>query len=531
MKRPLCLSLLLVLFSIQAFSQWVEQATGFATPSRGIRYICAVDEDIVWATAYDGTSSTAPEIQEFTKTVDGGATWKAYTVPGYPAWGFAMIYAVDSSNAWIPTWNPAGGGAIIHTTDGGQTWATQPTAVFASPNGFPNIVHFWDVNNGMCMGDPNGGYFEIYTTTDGGTNWNRVPSVDIPNELSGEYGTIGLYSVVGNTIWFTTGKGRVYKSYDRGYHWTVSATPNTANQLQIDFQDAGYGIVQNNMAPNDAYTTTDGGNTWNLLSSTGQFYASDFCYVPGTTESYVSVGSDLTNNAAGISYSQDGGLNWTVFNNSDTMQFTAVDFPSNAVGYAGTFNIDAFTGGMWKYTGSDFVVDPCAGLVADFSQNLDTLDLYYSDSLVLTNASSGDYSTSLWDFGNLTGGSTTDAVVHYAATGTYQIMLVITGTTPCTETDTAYGTVVVVNTSSVDENLSEAGIQMYPNPARDRLNVITREANSEVMLMDAMGRIVFSGTFIEKSVKLDVSDLSQGMYYLRIRDSKGLVSGAVSVMR
>jgi photosystem II stability/assembly factor-like uncharacterized protein len=442
-----------------------------------------------------------------------------------------MINAVDTSNAWIPTWNPAGGGTILHTTDGGQTWATQPTAIFASPDGFPNIVHFWDVNNGMCMGDPNGGYFEIYTTTNGGTNWTRVPQANIPAKLSGEYGTIGLYSTVGNTIWFTTGKGRVYKSYDRGNHWTVSATPNTTDQLQTDFQDAMYGIVQSNQSPFDAYTTTDGGSTWNLLSSTGQFYYSGFCYVPSTTESYVSVGSDLTNTMAGISYSTDGGANWTVFTNSDTMQFTAVNFPSNTTGYAGTFNTDATTGGMWKYTGTDFTVDPCAGLVADFAQNTDTVDLYITDSLILTNASSGDYSASLWDFGNSTTGNTTDAVAHYAATGIYQIMLIITGTAPCTESDTAYGTVVVVNTSSINENFVDAGIQMYPNPAKGILNVLTREENSEVTLIDAMGRTVSNGIFAEKNVKLDVSDLSTGMYYLKIRDSKGVVSGAVSVIR
>ena len=64
------------------------------------------------------------------------------------------------------------------------------------------------------MGDPSGGYFEIYTTNDGGNNWSRVSQANIPDPIAEEYGILSLYTVVGNTIWFTTTKGRIYKSID-----------------------------------------------------------------------------------------------------------------------------------------------------------------------------------------------------------------------------------------------------------------------------------------------------------------------------
>jgi hypothetical protein len=355
MKKYLFLSLLLCGLFISAEAQWVEQATGFATANRGIRFVSAVDTNVLWAIAYDGGGGTA-EIQEFTRTTNGGTLWVANTIPGYTSDGLSMICAVDSMNAWIPVWYAAGGGTILHTSDGGQNWTAQTTATFAAPSGFPNVVHFWDVNNGFCMGDPNGGYFEIYTTTDGGTTWNRVAQADIPANNSGEYGTTGLYDVVGNTVWFTTGKGRVYKSVDMGYHWTVAATPNTTQQLIIDFQDANVGIVKANLSPYNAYKSIDGGTTWQLLTSTGNFYQNDFCYIPGTPATYVSVGADATTPFMGISYSTDTCKTWTDYPGTNTSQFLTADFVDMKHGWAGAFNADAVTGGMWKYYGTDFVV-------------------------------------------------------------------------------------------------------------------------------------------------------------------------------
>ncbi len=57
------------------------------------------------------------------------------------------------------------------------------------------------------MGDPIGGYFEIYTTVDGGVTWTRVPQADIPIPYRGEWGVVGYYDVIGDTIWFGTNVG------------------------------------------------------------------------------------------------------------------------------------------------------------------------------------------------------------------------------------------------------------------------------------------------------------------------------------
>jgi photosystem II stability/assembly factor-like uncharacterized protein len=96
-----------------------------------------------------------------------------------------------------------------------QTGASKASAGFDGASAFANVVYFWNKDEGFCMGDPNGGYFEIYTTSNGGVNWSRVARANIPNpSASDEYGTIGQFTVGDDgVVFFNTTKGRIYKIY------------------------------------------------------------------------------------------------------------------------------------------------------------------------------------------------------------------------------------------------------------------------------------------------------------------------------
>jgi len=350
---------------------WIDQVSGFATASRGINYIDVLDANVVWAAAYNGLSPTT-YIVEFTRTTNGGNLWTASAITGYASgWGTSMIKGVSGLKAWIPVFNAsAGGGRILATTDGGANWVNQSTAAFTAPAGFPNVIHFWNDNDGFCMGDPNGGYFEIYTTTDGGTNWVRVPQANIPAPVAAdEYGVVGYYSVVGNTAWFSTNKGRIFKSTDKGLNWTVSTTPMGNNQFKIVMKDDLYGIIQN-PSTSAAYRTTDGGVNWTLLSATGNFFSNDYCYVPGTVNTWVSTGA--ATGLSGASYSTDGGLTWLDFANTSGIQFLNVDFASSTAGWAGAFNQSPTEGGVKKYIG-DLIPVELTSFIASASNNSVTL--------------------------------------------------------------------------------------------------------------------------------------------------------------
>ncbi len=349
---------------------WTLQATGFTTASRGINYLSVVDNNNVWAAAYNGTSTTT-YITEFTRTTNGGATWTPGVPTGYTSgWGSSMIFATSANTAYMPVFNAtAGGGRILKTTDGGATWTHQTTATFAGPAGFPNVLHFFNQNEGFCMGDPNGGYWELYTTSDGGTNWNRVPSANIPAPVaSDEYGVVGYYSAVGNTLWFTTNKGRIIKTTDKGATWTASTTPiASGNQFKIKMKDVNNGIIIDVVATTPLYyRTTDGGATWSPIVASGNFYDADFCYVPGTLNAWVSTGS--ATGFTGCSYSVDNGNTWTDYTSQVGLQHLAVAFFDNTTGWAGAFNTSATVGGIYKFNGQ--VAPPVPVELASFAANV-----------------------------------------------------------------------------------------------------------------------------------------------------------------
>jgi hypothetical protein len=350
----------IVLSTFPRSAEWIEQASGFAEASRGIHNMRAVDENICWAVGYDGSGAALP-VQEFTRTVNGGDLWEYDLIDDAPTDGdTAMIFGLDANTAWVPihTGNPQG---IWKTSDGGATWARQTTADFTG--GFPNCVHFWNANEGWCMGDPVGGYFEIYTTVDGGDTWVRVPSTDIPAPSSSiEYGVVGYYDVVGDTLWFgtqdQTNGGRVFKSIDKGYHWTVSndvVFPGIpGSYVDIRFKDALNGVAMDkNFEVPALAETTDGGATWTEISYSGTCYGADFDYVPGTANMYVSTGvNNGDESMRGASYSLDGGHSWTVWDEVYAVQFFGTSWVENQVGWAGNFNTDETTGGVYKHLAS-----------------------------------------------------------------------------------------------------------------------------------------------------------------------------------
>jgi len=350
MRKFLLSVAIATLTSFGLSAQWIQQASGFPTASRGIWNISIVDQNVAWASAYDG-SGGGGITQDFTRTVNGGGQWVAGTITAAAGMECSELFAVSDLVAYALFWgNTSGGQAVFKTTDGGANWVNQPTALFSGSSAFPNTIYFWNATDGVCLGDPNGGYMEIYTTTDGGTNWVRTPSANIPAVIAGEYGYNGGsdYDVVGNTIWFGTNKGRVFKSIDRGLNWTVASTSLT-EVSRIAFKDDMNGLAMYVTGNNTTLRrTTDGGASWTSVTKTGPAYPNAISYAHGSFGYYVTTGSDYTA-AHGSSYSIDDGNTWITI---DTLvQHTALAFLDNATGYSGGFNVDQFTDGIYKWTG------------------------------------------------------------------------------------------------------------------------------------------------------------------------------------
>ena len=228
MKRKLLTAVAFIMM-ITANAQWLVQNAGFTNDTLGFYEMSLPDKNTAWAVCYDGKLGllSGRTVLDFTRTTNGGNTWIPGKMGNDNSLRFSNISAIDGQEAWVAMHKMSSvpnnlflsfgkGGGIFHTTDAGITWEQSNPGELFDNNSVPRFVHFKDQNHGVAMGDPNGGYFEIYTTNNRGKKWKRVTQEKIPAPLANEIGWISGHAVVGDTIWFGTSMGRMYKSIDFG---------------------------------------------------------------------------------------------------------------------------------------------------------------------------------------------------------------------------------------------------------------------------------------------------------------------------
>ncbi len=337
-----------------AESGWNEQNTHFASPYRAVLKTAVVDQNTAWFLTYDGSGSGSIT-RDFARTANAGATWIPDTIDVATNFAPGDITAIDALNAWVAVYDENGGGGIYKTSDGGVNWVHQSTATFANAASFTNVIHMFDANNGYCMGDPINSEFEIYTTTDGGDNWILLDGANIPAPESGEMGWTGVADAIGDIAWFGTNTGRIYKTTDRGLTWTVFDT-GEANVSTISFTDElnGVAICQVNNATTGVIEswkmvkTNNGGQTWTQISVADQ-YLSDVSAVPGKIGMYVGTKISQTAESNFSAYTLDYGTSWTQID--DSVQYSNVVMFNEDCGWAGGFNWDVNSGGIYKWIG------------------------------------------------------------------------------------------------------------------------------------------------------------------------------------
>ncbi len=273
------------------------------------------------------------------RTVDGGATWDADTVPGAARLDFRGIKAFDANTAVIASAGPAeqGQAHLYRTVDGGKHWSL--TWSDTTKGIFLDGIAFWDARHGFTFSDPVGGKFVILTTDDGGSNWTRTAPANIPpvlpNEAAFAASNTQLTVQGSSNAWIATGGGkeaRVFRSTDRGRSWTASSSGlpggTSSGLFGIAFSDAMHGLAVGGdyaiaRGPSDrAIRTSDGGVTWsgaNTASPDG--VSTGLVFMPGSNPPvFAAVG------AHGAAITRDLGATWSF---GDTLTYWGVSFAGN----------------------------------------------------------------------------------------------------------------------------------------------------------------------------------------------------------
>jgi hypothetical protein len=328
-------TILLLIFTCPAHTQWVVQHTGLFTsfPDPSIQ-VSVVNDQIYWELPW------VPA--HVARTTDVGTSWSISIPDTSSGLRGACLKAISATTAWVGLWDTTDGTSRVYrTTDGGQHWNQQNA--FPGTGGFPDVIHFFDGDNGVAIGDPRtGGTWEIYTTSTGGDQWNLEPASSMPPPVPGEVGWTGSYASVGQHIWFSTSAGALYRSSDLGSTWAVTRGIGIPF-MALDFTDTLHGLTLGTPFKR----TTDGGVTWipfahkSFPSNLSPVFLAG---VPGTRGSYVTT-AVANSSLPGSAYTVDDGDTWTLI---DRDPHAITRFSSAASGWSvGTGDtVYTWTGGQ-----------------------------------------------------------------------------------------------------------------------------------------------------------------------------------------
>ena len=197
-----------------------------------------------------------------------------------------------------------GGDDLLHTADGGKTWAVQrspaPTGV---DDQLPLQVQFLDARHGWLL------YYgsRLHRTTDGGHHW-EVTVVQPAGQADRRGTELGQFQMVTPQLGYGTSEcgDQFLRTLDGGRTWQKASRPNEQERLRtLFFLDAKRGwLVGDPYGP--IYVTADGGTTWEGLPIAWKGGESRVQFVsPGT-------GWRLGGYPADLYRTEDGGRNWLV---------------------------------------------------------------------------------------------------------------------------------------------------------------------------------------------------------------------------
>jgi hypothetical protein len=290
-------------------SQWQEQTSGLTT---SLNSVSGVTDNIAWICGNAG---------KVLRTNNGGINWINATGTGIPGTlDLYNIFAIDSTTALVT--GSSTSAFVFRSTNGGLTWVQ----VFTQSGGFMDAIWMTTPLTGVMYGDPVGGRWSLWRTTNGGVNWDSTGM--FLAQAGSEAGWNNALFVTGTNVWFGTSNSRVYYSPLNGLTgtWTVQSTVQ-ANSYAIWFNTVTSGMLggaqlmaTNNSGVNWSAVTSPGtGNVTGITgNSTNWWFTRQAVSIYRTTDNGTSFTTDYTAPAGSFTHIQKaatGTRMWAVRNN------------------------------------------------------------------------------------------------------------------------------------------------------------------------------------------------------------------------
>ncbi|MGH9226940.1 MAG: WD40/YVTN/BNR-like repeat-containing protein [Acidimicrobiales bacterium] len=218
-------------------------------------------------------------------TTDGGATWEAQALPppveidGVKVpWSFRGVSFPQAEVGWVL--GPSG--AILSTTNGGQSWQVFAERRFGQLRAVTAVDSLHVQAVGASGFAKDGIPFVTIASADGGRTWEPrlgkfKDDVD-PLNFSG-------VSFVDEMRGFAVGnEGRIVATSDGGLTWSLQRAGSVESLSSVSFTDAKRGVAVGEVQfttgeqKSVVFATDDGGRTWvsRLPAGTEQLHAVDF---------------------------------------------------------------------------------------------------------------------------------------------------------------------------------------------------------------------------------------------------------------
>lgn len=263
------------------------------------------------------------------KTTNRGYNWTNVSKNGIPPnvqLVNIFVVSVSPSHTVIASGYLGSNTYVYRTTNSGANW----TQVFSQSNGFINAVWFTDANSGFMQGDPVGGRWSLWKSTNAGLNWDST-GLFLPS-ASTESGFANSLWKSGGNIWFGTNNSRVYHSTNNGSTWTYGSTTPETGSYAVWMGASPYNLGY--AAGNTLYKSTNAGVNWTLdATAVGTGAISSFT---GSTEIFNYV---FYTRGSTIYYKYINASNWNV-------QYTA---PAGTYNHMSLARVTMYFGPGWIF--------------------------------------------------------------------------------------------------------------------------------------------------------------------------------------
>ncbi|MCF6349657.1 MAG: T9SS type A sorting domain-containing protein [Flavobacteriaceae bacterium] len=197
------------------------------------------------------------------------------------------------------------------------------------------------------------------------------------------------------------------------------------------------------------------------------------------------------NQLTSLDVTQNVNLEWLIF---DGNQLTSLDVTQNLI-------LDLLACGNNLLT------------TLDLTQNVELLDLYCDNNLLTSLDVRNGNNTAITNFSTL-GNPNLNCIFVDDVTYSTTNWADIDATSTFVETEAACD-----NVASVSDTAFDTSLLIYPNPTKNQVNIKT-DRNANYIISSISGQILQKGVLIQGINALEISTLSQGIYFIKIKDNQ-----------